>query len=101
MIIKLASHNMKELLKNRTELTKDELDEVFKRKAVWHHGPKGEETSAIWKSLDVDRSLKEAGRHKTPVQRFIYVTNTHRAMNTAPSLKGAISRFHKFIKSTA
>jgi hypothetical protein len=60
----------------------------MKRKAVWHHGPNGEETSAVWKSKNKDGS-------------FTYVTHTHRAFNTAPTLKGAINRFHKFIKGTS
>ena len=92
---------MKDLLKYRIELTKDELDQVFKRKAVWHHGPKGEETSAVWKAFDMDKASKLIHGMPKEGPPFIYVTNTHRAFNTAPSLKGAISRFHKFIKSTA
>jgi len=52
MLIKLAKYKykMKDLLKYRTELTEAEYKEAFKRKAVWHHGPNGEETCAIWKS---------------------------------------------------
>jgi hypothetical protein len=49
-LIKLAvqhKYTMKELKENRVEMSKSELDEVFKRKAVWHHGTNGEETSAI------------------------------------------------------
>lgn len=100
MLIKIAKYKMKDLEKYRTEMTKAELDEVFRRKAVWHHGPNGEETSAIWKSQDVDRSIKEAGNNKTPVARFVYITNTHRAMAVSPTLKGAIKKF-QFIKTTA
>lgn len=33
--------------------------------------------------------------------KVTYVCNTHRAYNTAPTLAGAITRFHKFIKGTA
>lgn len=92
---------MKDLEKYRVELTKDEIDEVFKRKAVWHHGPNREETSAVWKSQDVNRSIKEAGNNKVPKLRFVYVTNTHRAMATSPTLKGIINKYHNFIKGTS
>jgi len=99
-LIKLA-YTLKELEKVRIELTKPELDEVFKQKAVWHHGLNGEETSAVWKALDVKSALKKAGRHKAPVPEFIYVTNTHRAMSTSKTLKGIIHKYHSFIKGTA
>ena len=75
------------LKKNKVELTDEERAEVMKAKAVWHHGPNGEETPAVWKS-EVDG-------------KTWYVTNTHRAYNIRPTLKGAISRYHKFIKGTA
>ena len=80
--------DMGKLKKSKVPLTPEERAEVMKRKAVWHHGPNGEETPAVWKSVDK--------KGKTT-----YVTNTHRAYNTAPTLKGAINRYHKFIKSTA
>jgi hypothetical protein len=60
----------------------------MKRKAVWHHGPRGEETSAVWKSEKPDGS-------------FVYITNTHRAYQVRSTLKGAISIYHSFIKGTA
>ena len=99
MIVKLAvTHlTLKELKENRVELTKSELDEIFKRKAVWHHGPNGEETPAVWKAHDFSNPKKVIDGKLS----YIYVTNTHRAMNTAPTLSGVISRFHKFIKGTA
>lgn len=97
----LVKYTMKELQELRTEMTKSELDEVFKRKAVWHHGPNGEETSAIWKAQDVKRSIKEAGNKLAPQVKFLYVTNTHRAMATSKTLEGAINKFHSFIKRTA
>ena len=95
-LIKLAKthYKMKDLQKYRTELTKSELDEVFKRKAVWHHGQNGEETSAIWKAQVFDNL-------KSCKPEFTYITNTHRAMATSPTLKGAINKYHSFIKGTA
>lgn len=76
------------LKKNKVRLTDKEEQECFKSKAVWHHGPGGTESCAVWKSVDKDGKVT-------------YVTNTHRAFNTAPTLKGAIERYHKFIKGTA
>jgi hypothetical protein len=73
---------------NEIPLTPEERAEVMRRKAVWHHGPHGEETSAVWKGEDSSGNLW-------------YVTNTHRAYNKRPTLAGAISRYHKFIKGTA
>lgn len=78
-----------EVLKaNKVPLTAAERKKVMDKKAVWHHGPHGEPTPAVWKAKD--------SRGQTT-----YVTNTHRAYNEAPTLEGAISRYHKFIKGTA
>ena len=77
------------LRENKIPLTVQERELIMKSKAVWHHGPKGEETPAVWKSVNP----------KTKEKTFI--TNTHRAFNAAPTVRGAISRYHKFIKSTA
>ena len=76
------------LKENKIPLTKEERKIVMDRKAVWHHGPHGEKTPAVWKS-------------KNSKGEIIYVTNTHRAWNQAPTLLGAIGRYHKFIKGTA
>ena len=85
----LEASDFKKLEKNKVELTPEERKIVMDKKAVWHHGPNGEETPAVWKSID----------KKT--KKVTYVTNTHRAYNTAPTLKGAIGRYHSFIKGTA
>ena len=77
------------LKKNRVNLTPEEHAVVMKQKAVWHNGPNGAENAAVWKSKDPKTG------------KVTYVTNTHRAYNTAPTLKGAIGRFHSFIKSTS
>ena len=76
------------LKKNKKPLTDEERELVMKRKAVWHHGLNGEESPAVWKS--VDKSGKTT-----------YITATHRAYNTATTVKGAIKRYHDFIKGTA
>lgn len=78
---------------NEVKLTPEERAIVFEKKAIWHMNygirkPKVKVIPAVWKSVDKDGKVT-------------YVTNTHRAYNTAPTLKGAIGRFHKFIKSTA
>lgn len=87
--IKIARKSHFEVLKkNKVPLTPEERQRVMDSKAVWHHGPNGEETAAVWKS--VDKSGKAT-----------YVTATHRAYNARPTLRGAISRYHKFIKGTA
>jgi hypothetical protein len=77
------------LKKHKVALDPEEREACLKAKAVWHHGPNGEETPAVWKS-------------KNPkTGEVTYITDTHRAWNKASTLKGAISRYHKFIKSTA
>lgn len=86
---KCASKSPFQKLKDGEEkLTPEERKIVMESKAVWNFGKKGS-TPAVWKSVD-----KKTGK-------VTYVTNTHRAYNTAPTLKGAIGRFHNFIKSTA
>lgn len=75
------------LHKNKMKLTEEERTLVMTKKAVWHHGPNGEETPAVWKSMIEGKAF--------------YVTNTHRAFNVAPTVEGAINRYHKFIKLTA
>ena len=76
-----------DLKSGKVELTDAERAEVMKRKAVWHHGLNGKATPAVW------ASIVDGVKH--------FVTNTHRAYNVASTLKGAIGRYHAFIKSTA
>jgi len=80
--------DFEKLKKNKVTLTDEERAEVMKRKAVWHMGADGKASPAVWKSVN-DKG------------EVTYVTNTHRAYNTAKTLKGAIGRYHKFIKGTA
>lgn len=75
------------LQKNKVALTPEERKIVMDKKAIWHHNG-GSPSPAVWKSVD------ENGK-------TTYVTNTHRAYQARPTLKGAISVYHSFIKDTA
>lgn len=92
-LLREKKSEFKKLEKNKVKLTPEERAECVERKCVWHFhiGKKGNHTAtpAVWKSVDPKTG------------KTTYITNTHRAYNTAPTLKGAISRFFKFIKSTA
>ncbi len=79
-----------QLQKNKVALTDEEREICLKSKAVWnnHPDPKKNPVPAVWKSVN--------NNGKTT-----YVTATHRAYNTAPTLKGVIKRYHDFIKGTA
>ncbi|TFG96533.1 hypothetical protein E4H12_10805 [Candidatus Thorarchaeota archaeon] len=83
-----AKNEYKVLEKGKVPLDSEERAEVMKAKAVWHHGPNGEATPAVWKSKKADG-------------KTVYVTATHRAFGTAPTLKGAINKYHTSIKGTA
>lgn len=87
-ILQEKAKNEFQILKdNKKPLSNEEHKEVMDGKAIWHHNG-GKPSPAVWKSIDKNGKV-------------IYVTNTHRAFNTASTLKGAIERYHKFIKSTA
>lgn len=73
--------------KHRTPLTPEERKAVMDAKAVWHHGKRGAPTPAVSKAVIDGKTWFE--------------THTHRALNYAKSVKGAIGRFHKFIEGTA
>ena len=81
---------------NKIPLTDDERKEVFAKDAVWHYnrsrdpntGKMVEKVSAVWKAKDSNGKIW-------------YITNTHRAWQKRPTLKGAISIYHRFIKGTA
>ena len=84
----VEASKFEQLKKNKKPLTDEERDLCMKRKATWHHGPNGKASPAVWKSID------KKGK-------CTYITNTHRAYNTATTMKGAIKRYHDFIKGTA
>jgi hypothetical protein len=89
-LIKLARKSSFKVLKdNRVPLTEVEKAKVMSANAVWHHGPNGERTPAVWKSVS-----KKTGK-------TTYISSTHRAYQSHPSVEGAIGIFHKFIKGTA
>lgn len=84
----IETNKFASLQKHKKPLTPEERNEVMANKAVWHHSSDGSPTPAVWKSVGKDG--KET-----------FVTHTHRAFNTATTLKGAIKRYHDFIKGTS
>jgi len=90
-------YDINKLKKNKIPLTDEERKEVFKKDAVWAYassidpntGKKVQKVSAVWKAKDLNS------------KDIIYVTNTHRAANTAKSLNAIINKYHNFIKGTA
>ena len=85
----MEGKDFKSLEKHKTPLTDEERKECMDKKAVWHFSHLKSPSPAVWKSVNPKTG------------KTTFVTNTHRAYNTASTLKGAIGRFHKFIKSTA
>ena len=79
--------NYTTLEKNKTLLDGDERQKAMDAGAVWHNGPKGKETCAIWKGKDSKGQIW-------------YVCNTHRCYKTAKTLAGAIKNFD-YVKTTA
>lgn len=80
--------SFKVLKDNKVPLSTGERAQVMKSGAVWHGGKNGAPQAAVWKSKD------SSGKTQ-------FVTNTHRAYAKAPTLKGAIGKYHKQIKQTA
>ncbi|MDD3906544.1 MAG: hypothetical protein PHS46_08510 [Candidatus Omnitrophica bacterium] len=81
--------NFQRLMRHKVPLEPEERAEVMRKGAIWHLGKNGAPSPAVWKSVNPDTG------------EITYVCHTHRAYNTAKTLKGAIGRFHRFIKSTA
>lgn len=73
---------------NKIPLTDEERKKVMDADAVWHFSHLNKPTPAVWKSKDKKGKIS-------------YVCHTHRAYQVRPTLKGAISIFHSFIKGTS
>jgi hypothetical protein len=86
---KRVKSTFKKLEDNKVPLTDEERKVVMDADATWHFSPGNKPSPAVWKSID------------PKTKEVTYITHTHRAYNTAPTLKGAIGRYHKFIKGTA
>jgi len=82
-ILSEAKSEFQILKANKKPLTADEKKICREKKATWSDG-----RMAVWKSVNKNG-------------KTTYVTHTHRVYNTAPTLKGAIGRFHDFVKGTA
>ena len=82
------SFDFKTLKKRKVALEPEERDEAMKAKAVWHPGNHDKPVCAIWKSKKANGEV-------------VYGCNTHRVFQVAPTLKGAIEKFHSVVKGTA
>jgi hypothetical protein len=89
LILNEKKSEMEVLKANKKPLDEDERKKVMDAKAVWHHGPGGAASPAVWKSVHPDSG------------KVTYVCNTHRAYNVADTVDGCIKKFHSFIKDTA
>lgn len=93
---KKAKTEFQKLENNKIPLTDEERKECFRKDAVWHYGysinpingKKEKKVCAVWKSKNKNGDIT-------------YITNTHRAYNTAKSLKSIINKYHNFIKGTS
>lgn len=83
----VESPQMDTLKKNKVKITDEERNQIMKAKAVWHHGPNGEETPAVWKSVVDGKTW--------------YVTNTHRCYAAKKTLKAAINAYHRTVEPSA
>lgn len=88
MLVEKKKSEFQRLQDNKIKLDDAERAECMKKKAVWHHGPNGQPSPAVWKGKDGSGKVW-------------YICNTHRAWQKRPTLKGAIDVYHKFIKGTA
>jgi len=87
----------KQAKKAQIPLDPEERKLCMDRKAVWNFHIAGKtasgqikrkKTPAVWKHQEKDGTI-------------MFNTNTHRAWNQASTLKGAIAKYHNFIKGTA
>lgn len=87
-LLEARKSKIEKLEDNKVQLTDDERKKVMDAGAVWHFSPGNKPSPAVWKSVDKNG-------------KTTYVTSSHRAYQTRPTLKGAISIFHSFIKGTS
>lgn len=80
--------DFKKLKQRKIPLTAEERKTAMDAGAVWHRGPNGSPTCAVWKSKKANGEV-------------VYVCNTHRLFQTAPTLKGAIEKYHSVVKDSA
>lgn len=70
-----------EVLKdNKEPLTDEERKQVMDAGAIWHHGPRGKPSPAVWKSKDSKGKTK-------------FVCNTHRMYQVRDTLLAAIKSY--------
>lgn len=77
---------MEVLKANKIPLDDKERDKVMKAGAVWHHGPGGKESPAVWKSKNSSGKIK-------------YVCNTHRMYQVRDTLSAAIKTYDRVKQS--
>jgi hypothetical protein len=78
-----------EVLKgNKKPLDDAERKKVMDAKAVWHHGPGGAASPAVWKAVH-------------PSGKTTFVCHTHRCYQKADTVEKAIDKFHRVVKDTA
>jgi hypothetical protein len=73
------------LKKNKKPLTPEEREQVLAAGAVWHHGPDGAKSPAVWKSVVNGKTW--------------YSCHTHRCYRVCPTLKAAIKAF-EYVETT-
>ena len=78
---------LKTLKDNKVKLEPEEREEAIKAGAVWHHGPNGEPTCAIWKAVVNGKTW--------------YGCNTHRCYQVKSTLKAAIRAYHDVVEPSA
>lgn len=82
-----GNYKYSDLKNNKIPLDPEERKTVMDKGAVWNFSHLNSPTPGIWKA-------------RTKNGKIVYGCNTHRAMATAPTLKGALGKW-AFIKSTA
>ena len=89
-ITKIAKQSeFKQLQSHKVPLSSKERSQVMQAKAVWHHGPNGEPTPAVWKSLNPKTG------------KINYISNTHRCYQSKTTLPAAIAAYHKVVEPSA